>query len=119
VALDRLAQGVPDLILLDLMMPEMDGFGMVAELQKRDDWRGIPVVVITAKDITEEDRTRLNGGVSRIIQKSANTREQLFREIRDLMRPAEMKPAEMKPAESRLGIAPVTAPVKDGKKPDG
>ena len=114
VALDRLAQGVPDLILLDLMMPEMDGFGMVAELQKRDDWRGIPVVVITAKDITEEDRTRLNGGVSRIIQKSANTREQLFREIRDLM-----KPAEMKPAESRLGIAPVTAPVKDGKKPDG
>ncbi len=98
VALERLEQALPDLILLDLMMPEMDGFSLVAALQKRDDWRGIPVVVVTAKDITLEDRARLNGGVSRIIQKSANTREQLLREIRDRLMSAE-RPRRLMSAE--------------------
>ena len=46
----------PDVILLDLMMPEMDGFQLVAEIQKHPAWRRIPVIVLTARDLTAEDR---------------------------------------------------------------
>src|SRR3974377_740301 len=73
----------PDVIILDLMMPKMDGFEFLDNVRARPDWQDIPVVVVTAKDLTEEDRDRLNGGVGRIIQKSdphENLR-QLSREI--------------------------------------
>jgi PAS domain S-box-containing protein len=68
-ALERMAQRVPDLILLDLMMPEMNGFEFLDALRERAAWRGVPVVVITAKDLTEEDRRRLNGDVERVVVK--------------------------------------------------
>jgi GAF domain-containing protein/CheY-like chemotaxis protein len=70
VAVGALAAARPDVIILDLMMPRMDGFEFLHELRRRPEWRDIPVVVVTAMDLTEEDRTRLNGGVERIIQKS-------------------------------------------------
>ena len=84
VALASLTAGLPDVIILDLMMPKMDGFEFMDQLRGRPDWREIPVVVITAKDLTEEDRNRLNGGVERIIQKSNRDEmlRQLSREIR-------------------------------------
>ena len=84
VAVDSLTAGLPDVIILDLMMPKMDGFEFMDQLRGRPDWREIPVVVITAKDLTEEDRNRLNGGVERIIQKSNRDEmlRQLSREIR-------------------------------------
>ena len=50
-ALARLQEEAPDVILLDLMMPEMDGFAVVAALQKEAGWRNIPVIVITARDL--------------------------------------------------------------------
>jgi CheY-like chemotaxis protein len=75
-------------ILLDLMMPQMDGFEFVGELRSREEWREIPVVVVTAKDITQEDRLRLNGYVAQIIQKGAHSRDALLTEIRDLVRAA-------------------------------
>jgi CheY-like chemotaxis protein len=56
---------VPELILLDLMMPEMDGFEFIAHLRENDSWHAIPVVVLTAKDITAEDHLRLQGNVRR------------------------------------------------------
>ncbi|HMB04110.1 MAG TPA: PAS domain S-box protein [Isosphaeraceae bacterium] len=80
--LDRTRQGRPDLIVLDLMMPELDGFGFMAELRRHEQWRSIPVVVLTAKDLTEEDRRLLNGQVHRILQKSSSSREELLEEIR-------------------------------------
>jgi len=83
--LKRVAEGLPGLILLDLMMPEMDGFEFVKELRQRKQWRDIPVLVITAKDITEEDRRRLHGYVERILEKGAYSREELLAEVRDLM----------------------------------
>src|SRR5262249_31320976 len=70
VAVEALASARPDVIILDLMMPKMDGFEVLDQLRRRLDWQEIPVVIITAKDLTEEDRARLNGGVERIIQKS-------------------------------------------------
>jgi signal transduction histidine kinase/CheY-like chemotaxis protein len=81
VGLARLAEGVPDVILLDLMMPEMDGFEFMVELRSRPEWRHVPVLVITARDLSEEDRRRLNGGVERIIQKGAYDRDALLREV--------------------------------------
>jgi CheY-like chemotaxis protein len=70
-ALDCLAAKLPDILLLDLMMPEMDGFEVVAALQANPAWRDIPVVVVTALDLTAEDRRRLNGGVEQILSKNA------------------------------------------------
>lgn len=85
IALECLSQYQPDLILLDLMMPEMDGFGLVTELQKCEDWRSIPVIVITAKDITLEDHMRLKGYVEQILQKGAYDREELLTKIHSLV----------------------------------
>ena len=79
VAVDSLTAACADVIILDLMMPEMDGFEFMDELRGRPDWQDIPVVVITAKDLTEEDRDRLNGGVERIIQKS--DRDEMLRQL--------------------------------------
>jgi len=86
VALDRVAEALPRLILLDLMMPVMDGFEFVAELRTNEAWRQVPVLVITAKEITTEDRVRLEGHVSRILQKGSFGQEELLREVRQLVR---------------------------------
>jgi signal transduction histidine kinase/DNA-binding response OmpR family regulator len=85
VALERMAERRPDLILLDLMMPEMDGFQFLDEIHKREDWRPIPIIVVTAKELTAQDRQRLNGSVEKILQKGAYSREELIREVRDLV----------------------------------
>ena len=79
VAVDSLTAARPDVIILDLMMPKMDGFEFMDELRRRPAWQDIPVVVITAKDLTEEDRDRLNGGVERIIHKS--DRDEMLRQL--------------------------------------
>jgi CheY-like chemotaxis protein len=84
-ALGALEQQRPSLILLDLMMPVMDGCQFAAELRKRDEWNDIPVVVITAKDLTPEDRRSLNGDVQGVLQKGAFGRDDLLREIRHLV----------------------------------
>jgi CheY-like chemotaxis protein len=73
----------PDVIILDLMMPEMDGFEFLEEMRRKAQWREIPVVVVTAKDLTDEDRRRLNGGVERIILKT--DRDEMLREVRDVL----------------------------------
>jgi signal transduction histidine kinase/DNA-binding response OmpR family regulator len=76
------ARRVPDLIVLDLMMPEMDGFEFVAELRKSESGRRIPVVVVTAKDIGEDERRRLDGQVGRVLHKGSFSREELSSELR-------------------------------------
>ncbi len=83
VALDRVADRRPSLILLDLMMPVMDGFEFVMELREVDAWRRIPVVVVTAKDLTDGDRRRLSGDVVGLIQKRGMDRESLLAQLRE------------------------------------
>jgi signal transduction histidine kinase/CheY-like chemotaxis protein len=83
--LDRLRETVPGVVLLDLMMPEMDGFDFVAAVRAEAAWRSVPIVVITAKDLSPEDHERLNGYVARVLQKGALSREALLGEVRDLV----------------------------------
>jgi CheY-like chemotaxis protein/two-component sensor histidine kinase len=84
-ALERLAQATPSLILLDLMMPVMDGFEFVMRVRKEPAWRAIPIVVVTAKDITDEDRQRLQGSVVGLVEKRGFGREELLEQIRELV----------------------------------
>ena len=77
-ALKVLEEMRPDIIVLDLMMPVMDGFEFLAEYHRHEDWQSIPVVVVTAKTPTDEEREFLDGTVARVLQKGAGTTEELF-----------------------------------------
>jgi len=90
-ALECLQSRRPDLILLDLMMPEMDGFEFIAQLRQQSEWADIPVVVLTAKDITMEDRIWLSNRVDTVFQKGAYRREELLVELRQLLSNATSK----------------------------
>jgi len=88
VGLAQVAKSQPSLVLLDLIMPQMDGFAFVAELRRSESGRRLPVVVLTSKDITPEDRRRLTGSVELILQKGAASRETILAEIRALLKTA-------------------------------
>jgi CheY-like chemotaxis protein len=85
-ALDEVSAERPRLILLDLMMPRMDGFEFVQELHKLPEGHLIPVVVITAKDITLEDRLRLSGYVEKIVEKGAYSRDDLLSTVKEMVK---------------------------------
>ena len=84
-ALDRLKDTLPDVIILDLMMPEMDGFQLVAALQQHPQWRRIPVVVVTALDLSAQDRARLNSGVETVLLKETFKPSDLIDGLRRLV----------------------------------
>jgi signal transduction histidine kinase/CheY-like chemotaxis protein len=86
-ALERCAEHPPGLILLDLMMPGMDGFEFIAELHRREGGRSVPLVAITAKDLSREERQRLNGYVEKVLQKGSCSLEVLLGEVHALMGP--------------------------------
>jgi CheY-like chemotaxis protein len=73
----------PHLILLDLMMPVMDGFGFLAEIRAMPEWQHIPVIVVTAKDLSRADRARLSGCVKEVLEKNAYTRDQLLKHVHE------------------------------------
>ncbi len=75
----------PDLILLDLMMPEMDGFELVNQLRKDPELNQIPVIVLTAKDVSHADRTYLGDQVNAIFQKGAYQRDELLAQLQELL----------------------------------
>jgi signal transduction histidine kinase/DNA-binding response OmpR family regulator len=83
VALDILEEAAPSLILLDLMMPVMDGFEFVMEMQQQEASTAIPIVVVTAKDITDEDRQRLNGDVMGLIERGGLDRDEMLEQLRE------------------------------------
>jgi len=84
-ALKRIQEKKPDVILLDLMMPEMDGFAVVAALQKEASWQDIPVIVITARDLDAKDRERLNCGVQSVLVKERFRPADLVERVRRLV----------------------------------
>jgi PAS domain S-box-containing protein len=84
-AINLARQELPDLILLDLMMPNVSGFDVVSALQEHPDTAGIPIVIVTAKEIAVDDRSRLNGYVTAILEKSAFDPGQFTDEVRRAM----------------------------------
>jgi len=80
-------EAAPDVILLDLMMPEMDGFELIAALQADPTLECIPVIVVTALDLTEDERRRLNLGVEKILRKTAFDPRGLIHRIRTVLGP--------------------------------
>jgi signal transduction histidine kinase/DNA-binding response OmpR family regulator len=78
-ALVRLAERPFDAVLLDLVMPEMNGFELLMELRARAEWRDIPVIVITAKDLTAEDRRQLDLSAEQVLQKGL--REETLKDV--------------------------------------
>jgi PAS domain S-box-containing protein len=81
-ALERLEEARPDLVVLDLTLPVMDGFEFTAELRDRPEWRDLPILVTTARDLSADDHARLNGRVQAILQKGSFTRADLLDEVR-------------------------------------
>lgn len=75
-----------DIILLDLLMPEMDGFEVIQKIKANQDWRNIPIIVVTAKDLTDKEWNILNQSVDSIIQKSGLSEDRLMDEIQSLLR---------------------------------
>lgn len=82
-ALARISTSIPDLILLDLMMPGMDGFELLEALRANEKWRGIPVVVVTAMDVAQKDRERLKGFVERILLKGSYSQDELIKIVQN------------------------------------
>jgi len=85
VALERMAEFYPDLILLDLMMPEMDGFQFIDELRQTPAWQSIPIVIVTAKDLVPEERRQIDSYVAGVIQKGTCSGDELLGQVRDLV----------------------------------
>ena len=84
-ALSLIEDSTPDLILLDLMMPVMDGFDFLEEMRARPEVQDTPVIVLTAKDLTEQDRRLLSGRVEQIVEKGAGSNEQVVKLIHGVL----------------------------------
>ena len=84
-ALGALNHSQPDAIILDLLMPGMDGFEFLQSLRTHEQWRNVPVVVLTAKDLTVEDHERLQGGVQKVLRKQVSEADDLLREVGRLL----------------------------------
>jgi signal transduction histidine kinase/AraC-like DNA-binding protein/FixJ family two-component response regulator len=80
-ALERMRQTKPDLVLLDLMMPEMDGFGVLRAMQEDKDTQGIPVIILSAQTLTERELSLLNRSVAAILGKGLFTSAETLQQI--------------------------------------
>jgi CheY-like chemotaxis protein len=97
-ALALLNEEAPDLVLLDLLMPELDGFAVIEAIRARADLAGLPVLVVTAADLTGEDRERLNGHIQALLSKDRLSAEKLRRHLEALgLVPRQAAGAEQSP----------------------
>ncbi|MCZ6771098.1 MAG: response regulator [Proteobacteria bacterium] len=85
VGLDRLGAALPDVILLDLMMPEMDGFEFIERVRANPTWRKIPIIVVTAKTLTAKDRQSLSGSVERLLDKGEQSLDELLAVLSEML----------------------------------
>ncbi len=83
LAIELIRAHPPRAIVLDLLMPEMDGFQVIQQLRDNPAWNHIPVIVVTARDLSAADRTALNGHVGNVLQKSGYSLEDLANTVRE------------------------------------
>jgi threonine synthase len=84
--LELIQREVPDLIVLDLMMPELDGFAVLDALRANQDTANIPVIVATAKELTPDEKSRLNGHIQSLMQKGDFLNDEFLEEVRLLIK---------------------------------
>lgn len=83
--INLLKNNIPDILVLDLMMPDMDGFQVLEKIRKKPETKYLPVIVVTAKDLSKEDDAKLSGNVSKVITKSDTTPQDLHKEIKRII----------------------------------
>ena len=96
--LELLARAVPAVMLLDLMMPEVDGFEVLRTIRQTPAWRDIPVVIVTSKDLSRDELEWLRGHALDVFQKGAYSRSELIATVRAMVDAARLAP-------SRMGVA--------------
>ena len=92
--LEMARQRLPDLVVCDLTMPEMDGFTVIEELKNDKHTGKIPVIVVSAKDITVEDRKRLNGQIEALYQKGSLSPKAFVEQVVQVVSPKKTTPLE-------------------------
>ena len=85
VGVEYLEKNIPGLILLDLMMPEMDGFEFIEVIRKHPEWIKIPIVVVTSKDLTQEEKKQLQGNVETVLQKGQFDKNDLIQMVSEVI----------------------------------
>ncbi len=83
-AVEQLTQSRPDLILVDLHMPDLNGFAFIQALRRRSDWQDVPVIAMTARDLTPEECSRLEGLAQQIIHTDSDPQGELASELRKI-----------------------------------
>lgn len=84
-AIEKVEEQTPDLLILDILMPEMDGFEVIKALKDNPLTRHVPVIILTAKDLTEKEREALQLGTTRYLTKTLFSKEDLLAEVRDMV----------------------------------
>ena len=92
-----IAERPPDVIFLDLLMPGLDGFAVLEQLQADPDWRDIPVIVLTAKELTPEESALLERRTLAVVEKRGLERDALLREVRRALTTVRQSEPEARP----------------------
>jgi len=96
--LDQLTKAKPAVMLLDLMMPEMDGFEVMREMRLNPVWRDIHVVIVTSKDLSRDELEWLRGHAMDVFQKGAYGRAELITAVRAMIEDVRLSPSRLVPA---------------------
>ena len=83
--LNLLENEIPDILVLDLMMPGIDGFEVLDKIRRNNETHDLPVIIVTAKNLTENDRSRLSGQISSIVAKSDTSQSELIKEVKRIL----------------------------------
>ncbi|NOR87993.1 MAG: response regulator, partial [Bacteroidales bacterium] len=87
--LQMMEKNIPDILILDLMMPEMNGFQVLEKIRKDEKTKDLPIIVVTAKDLTSDDKKVLSGNISSIITKSEVSQQDILVEINRIIKDLE------------------------------